>query len=78
MRESVEQAAPERLARRPAPLVPGSRGAAAGMLALQRTVGNRAATRLLARCSGGVCHCGGRCQEDEPLEDPSLGRHAAR
>jgi hypothetical protein len=76
MRESVEQATPERLARRPVPVVPRSVGPAAGMLALQRSVGNRATRTLIARCSGGVCRCGGRCQQDEQLEDPRLGRHA--
>jgi hypothetical protein len=78
MRESVERTAPERLARRAAPLVPASVGPAAHALALQRSVGNRAATRLLARCGGGVCHCGGRCQQDEQLEDPLLGRQTKR
>jgi hypothetical protein len=48
-------------------------GSAAGVLALQRSLGNRAVTTLLARCSGGVCRCGGRCQQDEQLEDPRLG-----
>jgi hypothetical protein len=76
MRESVEQTAPEPLARRQAPLAPRSVGSVTGMLALQRTAGNRATRTLIARCSGGVCHCGGRCQQDEQLEDPRLGRHA--
>jgi hypothetical protein len=76
MRESVEQTAPERLARRQATLVSRSLGPAAGVLALQRSVGNRATRTLIARCGGGVCHCGGRCKQDEPLEDPLLGRHA--
>jgi hypothetical protein len=78
MRESVEQTAPERLARRPTPLVPGSLGPVASVLALQRSAGNRAARTLVARCSGGVCRCGGRCQQDEQLEDPRLGRHSSR
>jgi hypothetical protein len=77
MRESVEHTAPERLARRRAPLASGSLGPVAGVLALQRSVGNRATTTLIARCSGGVCRCGGRCQQDEQLEDPRLGRHAS-
>ena len=77
MRESVEQqTAPERLTRRQAPLAPRSMGSVAGVLALQRSAGNRATRTLIARCSGGVCHCGGRCQQDEQLEDPLLGRHA--
>ena len=76
MRESVERMAPERPARRSASLAAGPLGPAAGMLALQRSAGNRAARTLVARCSGGVCHCGGRCKQDEQLEDPLLGRHA--
>jgi hypothetical protein len=77
MRESVEQqTAPVRLARRQAPMARGSVGSVAGVLALQRSAGNRATRTLIARCSGGVCHCGGRCKQDEPLEDPLLGRHA--
>jgi hypothetical protein len=78
MRESVERTAPERPARRQAPLAAGSLGAAAGVLALQRSAGNRATRTLIARCSGGVCHCGGRCKQDEQLEDPLLGRQTKR
>jgi hypothetical protein len=47
-------------------------------LALQRVAGNRATRaalgppasgRTLARCGGGVCTCGGRCHQDELLEE---------
>ena len=50
--------------------------AASRVLALQRSVGNRATAQLLARCPG----CGGRCKDDEALEanDPRPKRVLAR
>ena len=39
-------------------------GTPAGVLALQRAAGNRAARRVLTRCVG-PCHCGGKCDEEE-------------
>jgi len=51
-------------------------GAAASVLALQRQVGNRATTAVLARCGAGGCSCGGACggaghrpEDDELLDE---------
>ena len=57
-----------------------ARGGSAAVLALQRTAGNRAVgamlrsrqARTLARCAG-ACHCGGHCQEEEPLPEKMRG-----
>jgi hypothetical protein len=44
------------------------------LLAVQSAAGNRAATRVVARCAG-ACRCGGNCKgRDESLLDDELGR----
>jgi hypothetical protein len=54
--------------------LPPARLSPTGVLALQRSAGNRAVGRMLARCSGATCNCGGRCHGDHDPPDEEQAR----
>jgi hypothetical protein len=73
MRE-FQRSATESPSTAPAALRAAVPPAAAQVLALQRSVGNRATAQLLARCPG----CGDRCKDEESLETEDPRRRPKR